>query len=96
MTTFEQLQNMNHGDQIIIQDPIYQTKVSYALIQIDEYRTLHFISKYGASFSIEDQKTIDAFKVELITSEHELWDEEFSLHCQKIASIIESANVFEK
>ena len=91
--TFEELENLKAGDQIIIDDPIKQinkneTTHAYAFIDRGADGHYHFISDFGATFMINSQKTIDGFNVRLIDKNHSAWNEDLSKSAKVMNHVI--------
>jgi len=77
---YEELKNIKCGDQIIFDDPLKGQDVPYVLMSPSEDGSYYFVTGYGASMVIKDQKTIDAFNIKLIDNTHPVWDQKLSDH----------------
>jgi hypothetical protein len=88
---FEDLKNMNYGDQIIFND-LMGDNSPYVLINIDNTVgrevSYYFTNGGGASMVIKDQKTIDAFNVKQIGNTHPVWDQTLSDHGIKLGRMM--------
>ena len=94
---FEELKTMKCGDQITIQDPLKKETTPYVLMSIIEKRPdYYFISAYGASFMVNDQKTIDGFNVEIINDEHPNWDPDLSKQGFEMGEMMDQFKVMDE
>lgn len=86
---YEELKELKYGDQIIIGDPATQQDAPYVLMSyLEEDGSYYFISGYGASLLIKDQKTIDGFNVRKINDSHPSWDQQLSVHGKTLGSML--------
>ena len=87
---FEDLKDLNYGDQIIIDDPTKGAHgTSYVLMSNIDNESFYFISDYGSSFSINNQKTIDGFQVKIIDKDHPSWSEKLCQHGIELGGMLE-------
>ena len=86
---FEDLKDLNYGDQIIMDDPLKCHGASYVFMSNVENKKFYFISDYGASLFIDNQKTIDGFKVKLIDKDHPSWSEKLSDHGIQLGEMLD-------
>jgi len=85
---YEDLKDLNYGDEIVIADPAKCAPTPYVYMSKDETGGFHFISGYGASFMIKEQATIDGFNVMLIDDQHAGWDQELSDHGKQLGDML--------
>jgi len=94
---FEDLANMKCGDQIIIEDPLKRDDVPYVLMsKIEDRPDYYFVSSYGASFMIKDQKTIDGFGVRVIDDTHPSWDADLSEKGKEMGKMLDQFKVLDE
>jgi len=86
---FEDLKDLNYGDQIILDDPLKGHGASYVFMSNIENKKFYFISDYGASLLIDNQKTIDGFNVSLIDKDHPSWNEKLSDHGIQLGEMLD-------
>ena len=86
---YEDLKDLKYGDQIIIGDPATQQDTAYVLMSyLKEDGSYYFVSGYGASLLIKDQKTIDGFNVRKINDSHPSCDQQLSVHGKTLGSML--------
>jgi len=88
---FDDLKNLKYGDQIIMEDPLVKgpPRPSYVFMSNVEDRSFYFVSGYGASLSVDSQKTLDGFKVSKIDEEHPSWDQGLADHGKMLGSMLD-------
>lgn len=87
--TFEDLQNLKYGDQIIINDPLMGDGASYVLMSNVENKKYYFVSGYGASLTIQDEDTIKGFQVRQIDNTHPSWNQILSDNGKQMGKMLD-------
>jgi hypothetical protein len=85
---FEDMKNLNNGDQVMVSDPCFKSGVVYGLMsKVDG--SFYFVAAYGSTLMVSEQETIDAFNVKLIDNTHSDWNEVLHIHTKTIANMLE-------
>ena len=93
---FEELKELNYGDQIIMKDPLFQELTPYVLMSNVEDKSFYFVNGKGASLLVTSQETIDGFNVKLIDDTHSSWDPELSKHGIELGQMLNMFDTLDK
>ena len=86
---FEELKELNYGDQIIMKDPLFQELTPYVLMSNVEDKSFYFLNGGGASLLVTSQETIDGFNVKLIDDTHPNWDSDLCKHGKQLGEMLD-------
>ncbi len=86
---FEDLKDLNYGDQIIMEDPLRGGTSAYVLMSNIDNKSFYFIDGVGASLMVDSQNTIDGFNVKLIDETHPNWNSTLSEHGKELGSMLD-------
>ena len=82
------LQELNYGDQIIMDNPMFQTPSAYVFFSKTEDDRFYFKDMFGGSLMINSQETLNGFKVKIIDEHHELWEQVLYDHGKEIGEML--------
>lgn len=86
----EELQNLNYGDQIIMDDPLTKESSPYVFFSKAEDDRFYFKNMAGASLMVNSQNTLDGFNVKIIDKDHPKWDETLFTHGKEVGEMLAS------
>ena len=86
--SYENMKDLNFGDEIIMKSPFSKQDEPYVLMSKVEGK-FYFVGSSGASLMVQDQETIDGFNVRLIDDTHPCWHPSLSLHGKQVGEMLE-------
>lgn len=86
--SYEEMKDLSYGNEIILKNPLDGNDEPYVLMSKVEGKC-YFVGSSGASFIVQEQKTIDAFNVRLIDDTHPSWHPSLSLHGKEVGNMLE-------
>jgi hypothetical protein len=92
---FEDLKDLNYGDQIIMPSPFDESIEPYVYMSKSE-TSFYFVGSSGASLMISEQKTIDGFNVKLIDHTHPAWHSALALHGKEVGKMLDELQALEE
>lgn len=92
---FEDLKDLNYGDQIIMPSPFDGSEEPYVYMSKSE-TSYYFVGSSGASLMISEQKTIDGFNIKLIDDTHPAWHSALALHGKEVGKMLDELQAFDE